>query len=97
MRINPYKMEFKWDINKAKSNVNKHKISFDEAQTVFEDDFTETIGDDNHSREENRFITIGHSESGRLLVVCHTFEEDIVIIISARKPTKTERNNYENG
>ena len=89
-------MKFEWDANKAKSNVIKHKISFEEAQTVFDDDFTLTINDDKHSIDEKRFITIGYSASGRLLIVCHTFEESKIRIISARKPTKTERENYEN-
>lgn len=90
-------MKFEWDVNKAKSNVIKHKISFDEAQTVFEDDFTVTINDDEHSINEKRFITIGHSASGRLLIVCHTLDDNKIRIINARKPTKTERKDYENG
>lgn len=90
-------MKVEWDKNKAKSNVIKHKISFEEAQTVFEDDFTVTISDDEHSIDEKRFITIGYSASGRLLIVCHTFEATEIRIISARKPTKTERRNYERG
>ena len=90
-------MKFEWDANKAKANVNKHKIPFTEAQTVFDDDFTVTVFDEKHSADEERFITIGKSASGRILIVCHTFEEDKIRIISARKPTRGERENYENG
>ena len=89
-------MKFEWDDNKAKSNVLKHKVSFDEARTVFDDDLTVTVIDEGHSFDEHRYVTIGYSESGRLLVVCHTFEEFSIKIFSVRKPTKTERKRYEN-
>lgn len=90
-------MKFEWDKNKAKINLEKHRVSFEEAETVFEDDFTITIVDDEHSFEERRFITIGQSLAGRLLIISHTFDDEIIRIISVRKPTKTERENYENG
>ena len=90
-------MKFDWDVNKAKANVKKHKIPFTEAQTVFDDDFTVTVFDEKHSIEEKRFITIGRSASGRLIIICHTFKENKIRIISARKPTKAEREDYENG
>jgi len=90
-------MEFDWDNNKAVSNVKKHKISFQEAQTVFDDDFSLTIEDEAHSIKEKRFLTIGHSFSGRLIIISHTFEENKIRIISARKPIKSEREDYENG
>jgi uncharacterized DUF497 family protein len=90
-------MKFEWDKNKAKINLEKHRVSFEEAETVFEDDFTVTIVDDEHSFEEQRFITIGQSLAGRLLIVSHTFEEETIRLISARKPTKGERDSYENG
>jgi uncharacterized DUF497 family protein len=88
-------MKFEWDKNKAESNLKKHRVSFEEAETIFEDDFTVTIIDDAHSFNEKRFITIGESLAGRLLIVSHTFDENKIRIISARKPTKTERKDYE--
>jgi uncharacterized DUF497 family protein len=90
-------MSIEWDIKKAKSNLKKHGVSFEEAQTVLEDDFAQTIDDDDHSFEEKRFITIGESLAKRLLVVFHTIEGDYVRIISARKPTRGERQSYEEG
>lgn len=90
-------MKFEWDKNKAKINLEKHRVSFEEAETIFDDDFTVTIVDDEHSFEEQRFITIGQSLAGRLLIVSHTFEEETIRLISARKPTKGERDSYENG
>lgn len=88
-------MKFEWDKNKAESNLKKHRVSFEEGETVFEDDFTVTINDDAHSFDEKRFVTIGQSLAGRLLIVFHTFEEERIRIISARKPTKAERKDYE--
>jgi uncharacterized DUF497 family protein len=96
MRSKNENMEFDWDDNKAEANVKKHEISFHEARTVFEDYFTVTVIDEEHSIDELRYITIGQSASGRLLVVCHTFKESKIRIISARKPTKSERKRYEN-
>jgi uncharacterized DUF497 family protein len=89
-------MRFEWDKNKAKTNLKKHRVSFEEAETVFEDDFTVTISDDEHSFEEKRFVTIGQSLTGRLLIISHTFDEEKIRIINARKPTKAERKDYEN-
>jgi hypothetical protein len=88
-------MKFEWDKNKAESNLKRHRVSFEEAETIFEDDFTVTVVDAPHSFNEKRFITIGESLAGRLLIVSHTFDEDKIRIISARKPTKTERKDYE--
>jgi len=76
-------MKFEWDKNKAKNNLRKHRVSFEEAETVFEDDFTVTIIDDAHSFDEKRFVTIGESLAGRLLIVSHTFDEEKIRIISA--------------
>lgn len=90
-------MKFEWDKNKAKTNLKKHRVSFEEAETVFEDNFTVTINDDAHSFGEKRFVTIGQSLAGRLLIISHTFDVEIIRIISARKPTKRERKDYENG
>ena len=88
-------MKFEWDKNKAASNLKKHLVSFEEAETIFEDDFTVTIVDDAHSFDEKRYITIGASLAGRLLIVSHTLDEEKIRIISARKPTKAERKDYE--
>jgi uncharacterized DUF497 family protein len=88
-------MKFEWDKNKAESNLKKHRVSFEEAETIFEDDFTVTIVDDAHSFDEKRFITIGESLAGRLLIVSHTFDKEIIRIISARKPTRVEIKDYE--
>jgi hypothetical protein len=90
------KMKIEWDENKAASNLRKHKISFIEAQTVFDDPLAATDSDPDHSFEERRFITIGASVAGRILIVSHTFEPERVRIISARKPTRAEREYYEN-
>lgn len=90
-------MRFDWDKNKAKINLQKHQISFEEAETVFDDQLSLTIIDEAHSFEEKRFITIGESKIGRLILVCHTIGAENVRIISARKPTRGEREDYENG
>lgn len=90
-------MKFEWDKNKAKTNLKKHRVSFEEAETIFEDDFTVTIKNDEHSFDEERFVTIGQSLAERLLIVSHTLNREKIRIISARKPTKSERKDYENG
>ena len=88
-------MQFDWDKNKAASNLAKHKVSFEEVATVFGDPLSDTFDDPDHSAEERRFLIIGHSETGRLLFVSHTDDGEIVRIISAREPTRTERESYE--
>lgn len=80
-------MEFDWDESKAETNLIKHGISFIEAATVFEDDFSVTFPDPDHSTAEERFIILGHSRRGRLLFVSHTDESDKPRIISAREAT----------
>ena len=89
-------MDFDWDESKAETNLIKHGVSFLEAATVFEDDFSFTFSDPDHSAQEERFVIIGHSERGRLLFVSHTDENDQPRIISARKATRRERKVYEN-
>jgi uncharacterized protein len=79
-------VEFEWDANKAASNITKHGVSFDEARTVFGDPLEMTISDEDHP-EEARFVSIGRSEPGRLIVVAYTEREDRVRIISAREAT----------
>jgi len=86
---------FEWDENKERSNLRKHKVSFDEAEMVFSDMFSVTIPDPDHSIEENRFIDIGMSDKNRVLIVVYTEREEKIRIISARKATKTEQKIYE--
>ena len=88
-------MQFGWDGEKARQNIKKHKVSFDEAMTVFYDPLSVTFNDADHSIHEKRFITIGYSYYGRLLVVSHTEREKIIRIISARSATSRERKNHE--
>ena len=88
-------MEFEWDKDKAASNLKKHKVSFDEAGTVFGDTFSKTFADPDHSIDEDRYITIGMSDRGRVLMVSHTDREDRIRIISARVATRRERKAYE--
>jgi uncharacterized protein len=84
-----------WDAKKDKSNLTKHKIDFAEAGTVFFDSPALTTDDAEHSWYEHRFITIGQTNAGKLIVVFYTETDDEIRIISARKPTRTERLNYE--
>jgi uncharacterized protein len=90
-------MEFEWDPPKALGNLAKHGVAFQEAATVFGDPLAITFGDPDHSKEEDRFLTFGHSTTGRLLVVSHTDREDRTRIVSARKATRKERKIYEEG
>ena len=93
---------FEWDPNKAKSNISKHKINFEDAATVFKDEHAISIYDEEYSLNEDRWITIGMDLKTRTLVVVHTFIEfdDIncnIRIISARKATKNEQKVYKEG
>lgn len=88
-------MRFEWDPEKARSNLRKHKVSFEEAATALRDPMAATGCDPDHSVGEERFVTFGVSERGRLLVVAHTEEHDILRIISARVASKGERKIYE--
>ncbi|HEY0726533.1 MAG TPA: BrnT family toxin [Pyrinomonadaceae bacterium] len=90
-------MQFEWDEQKAASNLNKHGVSFEEAITVFGDPLSDTLPDPDHSLNEHRFIIIGSTESGRILVVAHTDDGQAVRIISAREATHGERQFYEEG
>ena len=90
-------MEFEWDEEKNSKNIRKHGVSFEEAATVFGDELSDTFDDPDHSAEENRFVIIGTSERGKLLIVAHTDRGDNIRIISARELTKQERRNYEEG
>ncbi len=87
-------LQFEWDPNKAARNIEKHQVSFDEAATVFDDPMFITVVDEEHSVDEERYITIGLSKQGRLLMVAHTDREGRIRIISARKATKREEQFY---
>ena len=86
---------FEWDPKKARLNVKSHGISFDEASTAFRDPLSRTIADPLHSEEEERFVLIGRSIEGRLLVIVHTERGGRIRIISARLATNKERFSYE--
>jgi uncharacterized DUF497 family protein len=89
-------VRFEWDDDKAKANVKKHKVSFDEASSVFADPLAKIFDDDEHSTEEIREIIVGHSITKRLLLVSFTERgRDVVRIISARVATRNERKAYE--
>jgi uncharacterized protein len=90
-------VRFDWDKNKAAGNLAGHKVSFEEAATVFGDPLSDTFDDPDHSAYEQRFLIIGHSEKGKLLFVSHTDDGETVPIISAREPTHGEREKYERG
>ena len=90
-------IEFEWDPDKAQANLDKHQVSFNEAATVLSDSLSITFYDPDHSIDEDRYITIGLSRSGKLLVVAHTDRDDRIRIISARRATRGERNYYEQG
>lgn len=90
-------IRFEWNQNKNAMNIKKHKISFEEAETVFYDEEARIIDDPEHSEEEERFIILGFSKKANLLVVCHCYRasETIIRIISARRATKTETKQYQ--
>jgi uncharacterized protein len=90
-------MEFEWNPEKAVINLKKHNISFQEAATVFDDSLSVTFPDPDHSIGESRYVIIGMSRSGQLLVVSHTDRENRTRIISARRATRQERGFYEEG
>lgn len=89
-------LNFKWDTTKNKTNIKKHDVSFEEAKTVFFDNYARLITDPDHSEFEDRYIILGISEKLRLLTVCHCYREQnsIIRIISARKSNKKEANEY---
>ena len=89
-------LKFEWDNNKDKINSKKHGVSFDEAQTVFYDEYAIQFFDPDHSEDEDCFLLLGMSFKLKTLVICHCFkqEETIVRIISARKADKDEKQAY---
>ncbi len=92
-------IKFEWDEPKALANLKKHQISFEEAQSVFYDEFGVQFFDDDHSAEEDRFLMLGLSSGAKLLIVCHCEREDgeVIRIISARKATRRESAFYLGG
>jgi len=88
-------MFFEWDLKKAAINFKKHGVSFEEAVTVFGDSFSLTFSDPDHTHDESRFLTVGLSGNGRVLIISHTDRAENVRIINARKMTKRERKFYE--
>ena len=86
---------FEWDTEKAKANLRKHGVTFDEATTVFRDPLSITIRDPDHSRHEARFVDPGVSHKGRVLVVSYTERGETVRMISARVAAPRERRKYE--
>jgi hypothetical protein len=92
-------IKFDWDKRKASLNKKKHGVSFEEAVTIFYDDNALEFFDPDHSESEDRFIMLGMSFAARMLVVCHCVREEgsLIRIISARKATKHEAKNYQEG
>ena len=88
-------MKFEWGPQKAAQNLSKHGVSFREAATVLGDPLGSTVSDPDHSSAEARFITVGSSNRGRLLMVAHTERGDRIRLISARELTRAERKAYE--
>ena len=90
-------MEFEWDEEKAAANLAKHEVSFDEAQTVFDDPLYVDFYDPEHSYEEHRYIILGESRQGRLLLVSYTESGGVIRLINSREATPAERRDYEEG
>ena len=84
-----------WLEKKNRQNIRKHRVDFSEAKTIFDDPMQISKNDPDHSFDENRYITMGVSIQNRLLIMAHTFDNDK--ITTARKPTRSERKNYEEG
>jgi uncharacterized protein len=90
-------IRFEWDPHKAAANLKKHRISFEDAQSVFYDEFAVQFFDETHSSEEERFLMLGMSSAASLLIVCHCEREGgaVIRIISARKATRRESAFYQ--
>ena len=97
--INMNNIQFEWDDNKAQKNIEKHKISFEEACTVFADENAILFDDPEHSQDEERFLLLGFSDRANMLIVCHCYrgENDIIRLISAREATSNEKKRYQKG
>ena len=90
-------MEFEWELEKAERNLRRHGVAFTEAMSAFGDPLEVTISDAIHSEGEFRFMSLGTSEAGRLLVVAYTERQGRIRIISTREATPKERRDYESG
>lgn len=90
-------MTFEWDKNKAARNLSKHGVSFEEAETVFDDPLLIDFYDPDHSEDETRYLIVGASNRRRLLIVSYTERGDAIRLISAREVTRSEREVYEEG
>jgi uncharacterized protein len=88
-------MQFEWDAEKAAANSRKHRVTFEEGETVFRDPFSLTFPDLDHRHGEHRYIEIGLSARGRLLIVSYTERQGRIRIISSRIATRKERRRYE--
>lgn len=90
-------LKFEWDPSKASTNAKKHGITFEEARTVFDDDFARLLHDPDHSHNEERFILLGMSYTLKILTVVHCYrdQEGVIRIISARESTKNEARQYK--
>ena len=88
-------MQFEWDGRKAAANLSKHGVSFDEAMTIFDDPLYVDFYDPDHSSDENRYIIIGESQQGRLLMASYTERGGVIRLISSREVTPAERKIYE--
>ena len=90
-------MNFEWDEEKARANLEKHGVPFEEAKTIFDDPLYVDFYDPEHSADEHRYIIIGESRQGRLLMVSYTERGDVARLISSRAATPAERKDYEEG
>ena len=90
-------MKYEWDENKAVKNLAKHGVSFAEAKTIFDDPLYVDFYDLDHSEDEERYLIVGESNRGRLLIVSYTERRESIRIISAREVTTSEREAYEEG
>ena len=90
-------IEFEWDKNKATANLSKHGVSFDEAKTVFDDPLFVDFYDPDHSDAEHRYLIIGQSHRGRILIVSYNERKNVTRLITARVTTGRERKAYEEG
>ncbi|MEL4895402.1 BrnT family toxin [Crocosphaera sp. Alani8] len=90
-------MQFEWDENKAKQNLSKHGVSFEEAKTIFDDPLYVDFYDPDHSDNEERYLMVGQSNRGRILILSYTERGNRIRLISAREVTPNERKTYEQG
>jgi len=88
-------LKFVWDREKAAANLVKHGVDFEDAISAFDDPLSITISDPDHSQKEERFLLVGHSRAGRLLVIAHTERGNEIRLINARPATRRERQKYE--